>query len=66
MKPCFLRPQAREDRRNEVRHYRAEAGTQVALRLVEALRQAQPELGRHPGIGSPALGHELGLPGMRT
>ena len=66
MKPCFLRPQAQEDRKNEVRHYRAEAGTQVAHRLVEALRQAQSELSRHPSIASLVLGPEFGLPGMRT
>ena len=66
MKSCFLRPQAQEDRKNEARHCRAEAGTQVAHRLVEALRQAQSELSRHPGIASLVLGPEFGLPGMRT
>ena len=66
MKPYALRPQAREDRRSEVRYYRREAGSKVAARLVDALARALQELERQPGIGSPALGHELGLAGMRT
>ena len=66
MKPYFLRPQAREDRRNQVRYYRKEAGAKVAGRLVAALRKALQDLERQPRIGSPALGLELGLDGMRT
>ncbi len=66
MKPCRLRPQAREDRRNEVRYYRQEAGTKVAGKLVDALQKALGELARHPGIGSPTLGQELGVAGLRT
>ena len=65
MKPYFLRPQAREDRRNQVRYYRKEAGAKVAGRLVAALRKALQDLERQPRIGSPALGLELGLDGMR-
>ena len=66
MKPCVLRPQAREDRRNEVRYYRKEAGAKVAANLVDALQKALEEIKRNPGIGSPILGQELGVAGMRT
>ena len=38
MKRAILRPQARADRRDQVRYYRDEAGTEVAARLVSELR----------------------------
>lgn len=62
----MLRPQARDDRRNEVRYYRQEAGSQVAIKLVGALKRALKEIKRHPGIGSPRLGQEIGVAGLRT
>jgi toxin ParE1/3/4 len=66
VKPYVLRPLARDDRRSEVRYYRKEAGARVALRLVDALAEALEQIGRDPGIGSPTLGHALGIAGMRT
>ena len=66
MKPYALRPQAREDRRNEVRYYRREAGAKVAANLIEALERALRELELQPAIGSLALGQVIGLAGMRT
>jgi toxin ParE1/3/4 len=33
---------------------------------VEALQRALDQLAHNPGIGSPALGHELGIAGLRT
>ena len=66
MKPYVLRPLARDDRRNEVRYYRKEAGARVALRLVDALAEALEQISRNPGMGSPTLGQELGLAGLRT
>jgi toxin ParE1/3/4 len=66
VKPYVLRPLARDDRRSEVRYYREEAGARVALRLVYALAEALEQISRNPGIGSPTLGQELGIPGMRT
>ena len=66
MKPYSLRPQAREDRRNQVRYYSKEAGAKVAARLVAAQRKALQDLERQPRIGSPTLGLELGLDRMRT
>lgn len=66
MKPYFLRPLARDDRRSEVRYYRKEAGARVALQLVNALAEALEQISRNPGMGSPTLGQELGLAGLRT
>lgn len=66
MKPVVLRPQAREDRRHEVHHYRQEAGAQVAAKLVDSLRKALRGLERQPGIGSPTLGQAIGIADMRT
>jgi toxin ParE1/3/4 len=66
VKPCLLRPLARQDRRDEIRYYRQEAGIRIALKLADALEEALDELTRQPGIGSPVLGQELGVAGMRT
>jgi toxin ParE1/3/4 len=66
VKPVRLRPRARQDRRDEVRYYRDQAGAQVALRLVRALQRALDVLADNPSIGSPALGREIGVEGLRT
>lgn len=66
MKRLLLSPAAKQDRRNEVSYYRTEAGAPVAQRLVEALQNASRDLEQQPGMGSPALGIELGIEGMRT
>jgi toxin ParE1/3/4 len=66
VKPCLLRPRARQDRRDEVRYYRGEAGNRVATKLVDALQRALEQLAHNPGIGSPAMGHHLGIEGLRT
>ena len=66
MKPCMLRPQAAQDRRDEVRFYRKEAGANVALKRVDALEEALRGLAANPAIGSPTMGQTLALTGMRT
>jgi len=66
VKPVLLRPRARQDRRDEIRDYRGEAGPKVAAKLAEALLKALEALQRNPAIGSPALGRELGIDGLRT
>lgn len=65
MKLCLLRSLLRQDCRDEIRHYRREAGTRVAVKLADALEKALDELTRQPGIGSPGLGQELDVAGMR-
>ena len=66
MKSAILRPQAARDRRAEVRYYRKEAGSTVALRFVIASNAALDQLELDPGIGSPALGISIDIPGLRS
>ena len=66
MKPAILRPQARRDRQLELRYYRKEAGSKVAVRLVAATNAALDQIELDPGIGSPLLGAVLGIPDLRT
>ena len=66
MKPASLRPQALRDREFEIRYYRKEAGSTVAVRLVNASNAALDQIELDPGIGSPVLGKTLGIPGLRT
>ena len=66
MKRAVRRAQARQDWLDEVRYYRSEAGAQTANRLIERLQQAVKALEDNPAIGSPALGKELGIRGLRT
>ena len=66
MKPAFLRPQALRDQQGEVRYYRKEGGTRVAVKLANATNTALDQLELDPGIGSPTLGKLLGIPGLRT
>jgi toxin ParE1/3/4 len=61
-----LRPQARRDQQQEVRYYREEAGTAVAVKLVRALNTALDQIETEPGIGSPVLGKTLGITDLRT
>ena len=66
MKPAILRPQARRDRHNELRYYREEAGSKVAVRLVNASNAALDQIEAEPGIGSPESGKVLDVPGLRS
>jgi toxin ParE1/3/4 len=65
LKPAILRPQALRDQQSEVRYYRAEAGTRVAVRVVKATNAALDQIELDPGIGSPVLAKRLGIPGLR-
>ena len=66
MKPAVLRPQAGRDRQAEVRYYRKEAGSRIAVRLVRATNSALDRIELNPGIGSPLLGRVLDIAGLRT
>ena len=66
MKPAVLRPQALRDQQGEVRYYRTEGGTRVAVKLANATNAALDKIELDPGIGSPTLGKLLGIPGLRT
>ena len=64
MKPAVLRPQALRDQQGEVRYYRKEGGTRVAVKVAKATTAALDQIELDPGIGSPTLGKLLGIPGL--
>ncbi len=66
MKLAVLRPQALRDQQCEVRYYRVEGGTRVAVKVAKATNTALDQIELDPGIGSPTLGKRLGIPGLRT
>ena len=66
MKSAILRPQAARDRQAEVRYYRKEAGSAIAVRFVIASNEALDQLELAPGIGSPALGTAIGISRLRS
>lgn len=66
MKTLALAPAAKQDRRGEVRYYRTEAGAKVAAKLVDELQKAFSALQQSPAIGSPVIGQQLGIPGLRA
>lgn len=61
MKPAVLRPQALRDQQGEVRYYRKEGGTRLALKVAKATNEALDQVEREPGIGSSTLGKLLGI-----
>jgi toxin ParE1/3/4 len=66
LKPAVLRPQARRDQQGEVRYYRNEGGTRLAAKVAKATNDALYQIELEPGMGSPKLGHLLGIQGLRT
>ena len=66
MKPAALRPQALRDQQGEVRYYRKEGGSRVAVKVAKATNAALDQIEFDPGIGSPVLGKHLGIPELRT
>jgi toxin ParE1/3/4 len=66
LKPAVLRPQALRDQQNEVRYYHAEAGARVAVQVARKSDAALDQIEQEPGLGSPALGKELGIPGLKA
>jgi toxin ParE1/3/4 len=66
LKPALLRPQARFDQQGEVRYYRNQGGSGVAVNLAKATNAALDQIEMNPGMGSPVLGNRLGVRGLRT
>lgn len=64
-RPLIRRELADRDAEEAIRHYRVEAGVDVALDFVAALDVAYATVAGHPSLGSPRYGEELGLPGLR-
>lgn len=65
-KPVLPRERAREDMASAVRHYRREAGEEVALGLVDAINAALAAIATHPAAGSPRYGVMLSIEGLRS
>lgn len=57
---------ARDDVRSALDFYLVEAGDTVALAFVEAIDAAFQYIAEFPTAGSSRLGHDLGLPGLRS
>nr|WP_222622559.1 type II toxin-antitoxin system RelE/ParE family toxin [Ramlibacter albus] len=57
---------AERDVESAIDYYREQAGVPVALAFVEAVEVALRHISRNPAMGSPRLGHELGIPGLRS
>lgn len=66
MKPAVLRPQALRDQQGEVRYYRKEGGTRLAVKVAKSTNEALDQIELDPGMGSPRLGKLLDIPGLRT
>jgi toxin ParE1/3/4 len=65
-KPVIARALARQDVENAVDYYAGEAGADIAVQFVDALKDAYHRIGVRPGTGSPRFGHELEVPGLRS
>jgi toxin ParE1/3/4 len=65
-KPVVPREQARRDVEEAIDYYAQEAGADVALRFVDAVKEAYRVISVRPATGSPRYAHELDLPGLRS
>ena len=61
-----LRRRARRDVDAIALYYIESGSAKAADAFIDALQKTVSRLSAHPSIGSPTLGHELGLPGLRT
>ena len=61
-----LRERAATDIEEVADYYVAEAGSDVALRFVDAVEGALHQIGRSPQAGSLRFSYELGIPGLRV
>ncbi len=57
---------ARRDVDEAIDYYAGEAGVDVALHFIDALKEAYRAISSRPAIGSPRYAHELELPGLRS
>ncbi len=65
-KPVRLRRLAADDIESAVAHLLAEAGPDVATRIINAAEAALEHIGRHPHHGTPRFSYELDIPGLRA
>lgn len=65
IKPVIPRDQAVHDVEHAIDYYLDEGAAQAASELIDGLQVAYRLIGRHPGVGSPRYGYELGIPDLR-
>ena len=61
-----LRERAATDIEQAADYYLAQAGTDVALRFVDAVERALGQIGRSPQAGSMQVSYELEIPELRV
>ena len=66
MKAVIPRALARQDVDDAIDYYAGEAGEDIALRFVDALRDAYRVISSRPASGSPRFAQQLELPGLRS
>lgn len=66
MKRAHLRPQAEADLLEAARHYAKEGSVELAERMFDAAVASLGAIERMPGIGSPRLGLQCEIPGLRS
>ena len=65
MKRAVLRPAAERDLIDATRWYAGQGGLALGAKAFDAAHVALEPVERMPGLGSPRLGNECGLPGLR-
>jgi toxin ParE1/3/4 len=66
MKVARLREIAQRDIDDAIEYYFGEGGESLALRFVDDLERALALISQYPAAGSPRVGYELQLPGVRA
>lgn len=66
MTAALLRPLAEADLVERTHYYRREGGDNIGERFFDAAIAALGAMGRMPGAGSPVLGEQCGIPGLRV
>lgn len=64
--PVRFRDIATADLESAVDYYLREAGSDIALRFVDAVERTAQRAGTSPQVGSLRFAYELGLPGLRA
>lgn len=64
-KPVMRRARADLDVQQAVEHLLAQEAQTAALKFINALERAYAHVSRQPAAGSPRIGEELDLPGLR-
>lgn len=66
MTPAYRRRAAREDIEAAIRFYLTEASDRVAIGFIDAVEDAIMAAQVHPASGSPRIGQEGGIAGLRS